>query len=140
MPFFSIIIPTFNSEKDIGRCCASIVHQTCRDFEIIIQDGLSRDGTLKRIKNIIEQNPAVPIRVFSEEDKGIYDAMNKAIIRSSGTWLLFLGSDDALYDNQVLADMFTQLQHARAAMVYGNVQLSGDMSWGKSGMLYDGPF
>lgn len=134
MPFFSVIIPTFNADKSLQRCLISIIDQTDSDIEIIIQDGKSTDNTQLVARNIGDDR----IKIFSEPDSGIYDAMNKAIARSSGTWLLFLGSDDYLFNSAVLADMRNELSHVTARLVYGDVKMAGDTPWAKSGTVYRG--
>lgn len=137
MPFFSIIIPTFNSEKDISRCCLSILSQTFKDYEIIIRDGLSTDETLTIVTQIKNSNLGVPIHIFSEMDSGIYDAMNKGVRSSSGKRIYFLGSDDVMYDENVFQQIFKECNKSNADVVYGNV-LSKRLN-GLSG-IYDGEF
>ena len=59
MPVLSIIIPTFNSSKTIGRCLASIGNQTFSDFEIAVQDGFSTDNTLAIIRDFQQANSRI---------------------------------------------------------------------------------
>lgn len=96
MFFLSVIIPTYNSENTIEKCLDSLLAQTFKDFEICIIDGGSLDNTLTiatcyrtQFKNI---------RIVSEPDEGVYDAMNRGIDFASGKWLYFLGSDDKVFD------------------------------------------
>src|SRR3982750_4096075 len=104
MPLLSIIIPTFNSQITIERCLESLSKQTFRDFEILVIDGGSEDNTIGLVK---EKQPVLPaVTLVSEKDEGTYDAMNKGIGLSTGTWLYFLGSDDWLYNEQVLQNVF----------------------------------
>ncbi len=134
MPFFSLIIPTFNSEKTIRQCLTSILDQSEPDFEIIIQDGCSTDATVRTAEDFGDSR----IRIFKEADTGIYDAMNKAVNRIMGTWILFLGSDDRLYDTEILHHIKSSLVTTKADLVYGNVQISGDSHWIKDGAIYMG--
>src|ERR1700722_16529958 len=97
----SIIIPTYNSQNTILTALQSIVKQSFDDFEIIIVDGLSNDDTVTIVKNFQDDR----IKIISELDNGIYDAMNKGIDRAKGDWLYFLGSDDRLYNDTVLEDV-----------------------------------
>ena len=92
MPFFSIIIATLNAEKTIHRCLASLVKQHFRSFEILIVDGGSTDRTLEYIASF----GSLPIYVTSEPDSGLYDALNKGILTTSGQWINILGADDEL--------------------------------------------
>ena len=86
----SIIIPTFNSANTLRRALDSIIGQTLNDLEVLIMDGVSTDQTLDIAKTYNDNR----IRIFSEPDNGVYDAMNKGIDKASGEWLYFLGSDD----------------------------------------------
>lgn len=134
MKYYSIIVPTFNSAATIKKCLDSIVNQTWKDFEVIVVDGLSSDRT----KHIVEEFVDERIIFFSEKDKGAYDAMNKGIDKANGKWLLFLGSDDSLFDHNVLAEMNIQLRLTDAKFVYGNVKIMGNTTWAKDGDVYKG--
>lgn len=90
MPLFSIITVCKNSEKTISRTIESVLNQTYKDFEYIIIDGVSNDNTL----NIIRSYKDSRIKVISEKDSGIYDAMNKGIKLSNGKIIGILNSDD----------------------------------------------
>ncbi len=123
LPFFSIIIPSFNAEDVIGNAIESILCQTYKDFEILVIDGLSTDNTVTILNRF--QDPR--LQVYCEKDNGIYDAMNKGIKKSQGSWLLFLGADDALYEEDTLrriALMITKYPETR--FVYGDVFTSGN--------------
>jgi glycosyltransferase involved in cell wall biosynthesis len=87
--FFSIITPTFNSEKFIKRHIDSLNLQK-NIFEQIVIDNYSSDQTLK----IIKSRAKYPIRIVKEKDDGIYDAMNKGAKYANGDFYLFLNSDD----------------------------------------------
>lgn len=131
---FSIIVPTFNSEKALKNCLDSIISQKCQDFEVIISDGVSGDRTLDIVKEYQEPR----IKIFSEQDSGIYDAMNKAISKATGAWLLFLGSDDLLYNDEVLETVKKHLDSTTAHFVHGDVKLVGDTPWAEDGTVYRG--
>jgi glycosyltransferase involved in cell wall biosynthesis len=135
----SIIIPTFNSSGYIERCLQSIRIQTFRDYEIILQDGDSSDDTTRIAKGFRDANPGIDVKIFSEKDKGLYDAMNKGCSRASGEWLYFLGSDDELRDESVLSMVMGSQTLSRCDVIYGNVQAIGD-SCAKDGSVYDGMF
>src|SRR4249920_3431468 len=97
-PFFSIIIPTYNSESSLNKTLDSILSQTFTDFEIILTDGVSKDDTIA----IAESYNDSRLKIHSEPDKGVYDAMNKGMSLATGKWLYFIGSDDYLYNDEVL--------------------------------------
>ncbi len=131
-PYLTIIIPTFNAEKTLQASLDSVLCQDYRDFEVLIMDGVSRDGTLAIAGEAARLDPRV--RIVSSPDKGVYDAMNKGIQESRGKWLYFLGSDDFLYDPAILSSIFMQAAPDHFDLIYGNV-----VSPSYKG-LYDGEF
>lgn len=96
-PFFSIIIVCFQAGEELDRTVASVLTQTDGDFEILVKDGGSTDGSLERLPKDVR------IRLFREKDAGIYDAMNQAASNVRGRYVLFLNCGDYLYDREVLA-------------------------------------
>ena len=140
MPKLSIIIPTFNSAATIQRCLHSIRMQTFNDYEIVIQDGGSSDGTVELIQEFLRENLGGNLKLAQEPDHGPYDAMNKAVRRAGGEWLYFLGSDDELYDQNILGTVLLSREAADFNVVYGNVQVVGNAGWAADGAIYDGPF
>ncbi len=135
-PFFSIIIPTYNSAISLGFTIESILGQTYTNYEILIIDGGSNDGTVE-VANRFSKGF---IKIISERDLGIYDAMNKGITMAKGEWLYFLGSDDQLFDNDVLQKVFQVTQSGTNKLIYGNVKVVGDTGWAKNETIYDGEF
>lgn len=134
--FFSIIIPVYNAETTISKCLQSVLQQSYADFEILIIDGLSNDRTIQIIKSIDDRR----IKIFSQKDSGIYDAMNKGIYWSQGQWLYFLGSDDQIYNTSTLETLFNVLKATTSSIVYGNVLIAGSPAWAKNNQVYDGIF
>lgn len=112
----SIIIPTYNSASVLPKALDSIVNQTFTDWEVLIMDGVSNDDTIK----VAEAYNDSRIRIYSEPDNGIYDAMNKGIKKARGEWLYFLGSDDWLLNDNVLHNVFAQGTDSYD-VVYGEV-------------------
>jgi len=113
----SIIIPTNNSASTIMACLDSIRLQTYSDWEVIIVDGVSSDNTIEIVRSYNDTR----IGIFSEPDKGIYDAMNKGIVKATGDWLYFMGSDDSLYGPSTLEQVAKYLQQG-IDVVYGEVK------------------
>lgn len=130
MPYFSIIIPTLNSRVTIGACLESLFMQTFTDFEVLIMDGLSADSTLDIVKSYVD----LRVIIYSEADRGIYDAMNKGIRLAKGEWVYFLGSDDFFHDALVLQKVAEVILDSKVEVLYGNV--ISDKFQGK----YDGIF
>ena len=118
-PLISIIIPTFNSEVTLDIALESIINQTYDNLEILILDGLSTDKTIEISKEY--QNKFSELRIFSEKDKGIYDAMNKGINYAKGEWLYFMGSDDSLFESTTLEQFTGLIGIEDIDVVYGNV-------------------
>jgi len=90
---FSIITVCLNSSKTIRRCLESVTNQTYKNFEHIIIDGKSQDDTLSMLSEFQLD------KIISEEDDGIYYAMNKGINIAEGEYILFLNSDDVYQAN-----------------------------------------
>ena len=101
-PFFSVITICFNSSKSILSCLNSLYSQDFKDYEHIIQDGDSEDNTIKIIESLRNKKTYI----VSEKDNGLYDALNKAIKRCKGKYILLLHSDDRLYDQKTLRRLF----------------------------------
>jgi len=93
----SIITICFNSENSISETFHSIKNQSFKDYEYLLIDGGSKDGTL----NIAKKQDHIS-KIISEPDKGIYDAINKGIKNSTGDIIGFLNSDDTFYDKNSL--------------------------------------
>jgi glycosyltransferase involved in cell wall biosynthesis len=94
------------------------VNQRFKDFEVYLIDGCSTDTTLITAKPFTD---TLDMKILSEPDKGIYDAMNKGIHLSSGTWIYFLGSDDQIYSNDVFEKIFNSKLIRENDVIYGNV-------------------
>ncbi|MFS0603739.1 glycosyltransferase family 2 protein [Peribacillus frigoritolerans] len=93
MNLISIITPCFNSENTIRQTLENVVNQSYQNFEYIIVDGASTDGTLNII-NEYKNQFGDKLRVISEPDNGIYDAMNKGISEARGNIIGIINSDD----------------------------------------------
>lgn len=112
----SIIIPTYNASEIIKESLESILIQTFKNFEIVIIDGGSTDNTLEIINQYAN---LINIQFLSENDEGIYDAMNKGLKIAKGEWVYFLGSDDRLFDKNVLSSIKNHFNE-NTDIVYGN--------------------
>jgi glycosyltransferase involved in cell wall biosynthesis len=137
-PFISIIIPVYNCASTIPSCLESIVQQKFPEFEVIIMDGLSGDESPDICKEYAARYPF--IRYNREEDRGIYDAMNKGIRKARGEWIYFLGGDDILFDERVLEKFALAAKQYAFKLFYANVLVNGDTSWARDQQVYDGYF
>lgn len=111
-PFLSIITITKNNIAGLKRTHASIIKQSTQNYEWIIIDGASEDATSSYIK---EHN----LIAISEEDNGIYDAMNKGIERANGQYILFLNAGDALYTSDTI-EKLQEYNTDKNALIYGD--------------------
>lgn len=116
----SIITINYNNQRGLSNTFQSIFEQTYKDFEFIVIDGGSSDGS----KELIEQNEDRITRWISERDTGIYNAMNKGCKYASGEFVLFLNSGDTFFDNNVLANVLPHLTDARD-LVFGDMNYVG---------------
>ena len=98
----SIITVNFNNKEGLKKTIQSVVNQKYDNFEYIVIDGASTDGSI----NVIEENKDKITYYVSEPDKGIYDAMNKGIKQAKGKYCLFLNSGDYFINKDTLTDIF----------------------------------
>lgn len=117
----SIITASFNSEKTIGEAIASLKRQSWPAVEHVVIDGLSRDTTV----DIASQTLAASDILISEPDQGIFDALNKGLLKASGDVVGFLNSDDLLADSQVLSRVAACFEDPEVGAVYGDLQYVG---------------
>ena len=126
---FSIITVCYNASTTIRETIASVLGQTYQELEYIVVDGKSSDGTVEILRNIADKR----LTFVSEEDSGIYNAMNKGLKMASGNYLIFLGADDTFYDKDVLKKVAGKLTGSDD-VVYGDVMLKTRQR------LYNGAF
>lgn len=119
--FFSIIIPSYCSEKTIGACIDSIVSQSFKQFEILVIDGGSSDKTME----IVSSYGTAISRVVSEKDRGVYHAINKGIDLAQGEYIYVLGSDDKLFEKNTLQKVYTIISDFLPQLAFANVKNIG---------------
>ena len=116
-PKLTVITIVYNNVRDIERTMLSVINQTYANIEYIIIDGLSTDGTLEVINNYIDK----VVKLISEKDEGIYDAMNKGLAVATGDYVLFMNSGDEIYDNETVAKVFATAPGAD--IYYGETEM-----------------
>lgn len=123
----SIIIPTYNCQSVLPRAIESVINQTFENWELLLVDGNSLDGTVDIIKQYSSDQR---IRWVSEPDQGLYDAMNKGIHMAKGEWVYFMGSDDWLMKNDCLDQVFKGLNNSNIDydIILCRVQRNGEIS------------
>ena len=114
--FFSIITVVLNAKEDLEQTINSLRRQNFKNFEYIIIDGGSSDGT----KNVILQNLDIIDKWVSEKDKGIYDAMNKGVRFAKGKYIGILNSGDT-YNENGLEIIFQYLNKDNYDFIFGSV-------------------
>ena len=102
---YSIITVNYNNREGLRRTIESVIAQTFRDFEFIVIDGGSTDGSTDVLR---EYDEYISYWV-SEKDSGIYNGMNKGIARATGNYLNFMNSGDCFYDANVLQHVTDQI-------------------------------
>ena len=117
----TIIVATLNAQATLQSCIDSIHQQTWNEKEIIVCDGVSKDGTIE----ILKRNDAVLSYWCSEPDNGIYNAWNKGLRHATGDWICFLGADDYFWDENVLENYMTVANkiYPDIRIIYGQVAL-----------------
>lgn len=111
----SIITINLNNEEGLRKTIESVISQSFNEFEYIIIDGASTDGSV----NVIKQYTNKITYWISEPDTGIYNAMNKGILKAAGEYCLFLNSGDWLTNDNVLSDI--KFSQRTEDIIYGNL-------------------
>ena len=124
----SIITINKNNAEGLRKTVSSVVHQRFSDFEFILVDGASTDSSVDLVTDLL-QDCRSPIRVISEPDTGVFNAMNKGISLAKGDYLLFLNSGDYLVDDGVLENVFSREYTADIILGIARVTKNGETIW-----------
>ncbi len=118
----SVVTVCYNAESSIRKVMDSVLKQTYTDFEYIIQDGASTDATYEIIQSYAPkfQERGIAFSPVSVADEGLYDAMNKAVLRCNGTWVNFMNADDCFFSADTLQTIFHQKQYDTSSVLYGD--------------------
>ena len=119
-PFFSIVVVSLNPGERLEKTLNSILKQTFTDYEIVLKDGGSTDGSLSGLleKGFFEGKEQ--IRLIQEKDKSIYEGMNQAVVHAKGRYVQFLNCGDYFYSDRVLeevADFISKKQREEVEML-----------------------
>lgn len=136
----SLVTITYNAEKTIQQCIDSVARQTYKNVEYIVIDGNSSDST----PEIIRQNKSHIHYFKSEADDGIYDAMNKGIMKSTGDVVGLLNADDYFANENVLSEIAASFAQSNADLLYADLDYVNHMGkvirkW-RSGNYFQGKF
>lgn len=113
----TIITAVYNRQNTIGQALVSVASQSYKNVEHIVVDGASTDGTLSEIKAHMRRS----VRLISEPDDGIYDALNKGIQAASGDVIGLMHSDDFFAHDEVLEYVARHLDQCGSDAVYGDL-------------------
>ena len=114
---FSIIVVSLNPGEKLNQTLDSILKQTYRDFEIMVKDGGSKDGSIEKIRQDER------IQLYVEQDKSIYDAMNQAVSHARGEFILFMNCGDFFFKEDVLekaASLIEKQPNPQNLVLYGD--------------------
>lgn len=130
---FSIVTITYNADNVLGKTVDSVFSQTYPHVEHVIIDGASTDDTLQVAQDYMQRSYAASngheIRIVSEPDNGLYDAMNKGLRQVSGDYVLFLNAGDFFPDSEVLSNIARNVglegvsREKLPAVLYGNTDI-----------------
>jgi glycosyltransferase involved in cell wall biosynthesis len=123
VPTVSVIIPSYNHEQYVEPCIQSVLDQTFQDFEIVVVDDGSRDGTVSRIRNFRDRR----IRLFTlEENQGACVAANTCLDHAQGRYIAMLSSDDLFVADKLMKQVQFLDAHPSTAVVFGQARVIGE--------------
>jgi len=118
LPKLSVITVVYNSEQFIERTIQSVLGQTYSNIEYIIIDGGSSDKTI----DLIKKYNSLSGNWISEKDNGLYDAMNKGLLRVTGDYVCFLNSGDTFFSNDTIENVFSGISE-HPDVIYGETMI-----------------
>ena len=118
MMLISIITVTYNCEDEIGKTLESVTKQSFKDYELLLIDGKSSDNTIQVANRYKDKIPNM--RIYSEPDRGIYDAMNKGALLANGIYIYYLNAGDTFLDDALLKNVAKWLEDGKD-IYYGSV-------------------
>lgn len=119
IPLITVVTVVFNDVNSIEKTLKSVLKQSYDNVEFIVIDGGSTDGTL----DIIKSYDTCIDYWISERDKGVYDAMNKALNLFSGQWINFMNCGDVFVSDEILSSVAKVLSSSSEGIVSGNVRI-----------------
>ena len=113
---FSVVVVCYNAGEKLTDTVSTILDQSNKDYEIVVKDGGSTDGSLEALRDLaLARGMEEHLCLVSEKDAGIYDAMNAALTHVSGEYVIFMNCGDAFYDGQVLEKVSKAIDLAHEA-------------------------
>ena len=114
---YSVIVVTLNAGEKLIETVRNAVRQTYEDMEILVKDGGSTDGSVEQLRREITDGR---VRVITQPDKGIYDAMNQAVELAQGKFFVFMNCGDYFASSTVLDEMSHMISKDEKAIYYGD--------------------
>ena len=112
-PFFSIVVVSLNPGERLKKTLNSILEQTYTNYEVILKDGGSTDGSLSGLQETGFFENKKQIKIVEQKDKGIYDGMNQAVTYVKGRYVQFLNCGDYFYSDRVLEEVAEYIEKHR---------------------------
>lgn len=123
---FSVIVVCLNPGDKLNQTLDSILQQTYADYEVVVKDGGSSDGSVEQMRQDER------IRLFTEKDTGIYDAMNQAVAHAEGDFVIFMNCGDVFHHHTVLEEAARRVEQEK---IKENLVLYGDTYSAKNDVL-----
>lgn len=119
---FTVITIARNEESNIGKTVQSVLNQDYKNLEYLIIDGSSCDSTVEIAKGLAKESGR-DVKIGSEPDFGIYNAMNRGIARASGDYIIFMNAGDSFWNRGVLTAVEKRIRRNGKAIYYGKACL-----------------
>ncbi len=126
IPFFSVILCTYNRGQLLPRAIRSLLHQSETDWELIIVDDGSNDNTNEIVRRFIAGNPHCAIRYVFQPNKGTGLSRNVGILNSCGMYITFLDSDDEYEEEHLSIRRSIILDYPEADLIHGGARIIGN--------------
>ncbi len=117
MPYISVIMPAYNAEETVNCAVESVLRQTFSDFELIVIDDCSTDGTLDILRKLAERDPRIII-IENEQNSGVSHSRNTGVARAEGEWIAFLDSDDMWREDKLELQLRELEKHPECVVGY----------------------
>ena len=121
---FSIVVVSLNAGDKLLETIGSIARQSYSDYEVVVKDGGSKDGSVEKLREKIEHYPEEikqRISIFEEKDGSIYEGMNQAIEKTAGKYLYFLNCGDYFYSDEALEQFAWEIQSKESLEEYHKI-------------------
>ncbi len=117
MPLVSVIMPAYNAEKYVEASIRSVLAQTCSDFELLVVDDCSKDGTAKIIESLAAEDSRI-VFLRNPRNSGVAATRNYAVSQAKGAWVAFLDSDDLWREDKLAKQLALLSAHPDCVLSY----------------------